>query len=190
MEKIGCRGSYFWFWSFRLHLALFTWHFWISKSSQSWMQYPPTARNTKRSKDTETRTWYKICQSLAIYYQCYWSCNLGYNIILNQQLILLHAGIGFTLFDELYLSSTKPQPYAVGDGSTAQTGLVVSIMPNSTIRHRLTVKESHQWYDLTVTASASPTTLPSFIRRFMDHLENGKDKRTDPAIGRRIASVI
>ncbi|MER5406041.1 phospholipase C, phosphocholine-specific [Streptomyces sp. NPDC002769] len=50
------------------------------------------------------------------------------------------------------------------------------VRPGATVRHRVDLRASHRWYDLTVESAAG------FSRRFAGHVENGRPGVSDPAI--------
>ncbi|MFE4551060.1 phosphocholine-specific phospholipase C [Streptomyces sp. NPDC056785] len=52
------------------------------------------------------------------------------------------------------------------------------VRPGATVRHRVDLRDSHRWYDLTVES----VTHPGFSRRFAGHVENGRPGVSDPAI--------
>ncbi|QFZ73289.1 phospholipase C, phosphocholine-specific [Streptomyces fagopyri] len=52
------------------------------------------------------------------------------------------------------------------------------VRPGATLRHRVDLRASHRWYDLTVESA----TRSGFSRRFAGHVENGRPGVSDPAI--------
>ncbi|MET8411054.1 phosphocholine-specific phospholipase C [Streptomyces sp. NPDC005195] len=52
------------------------------------------------------------------------------------------------------------------------------VRPGATVRHRVELRASHRWYDLTVESAAHT----GFSRRFAGHVENGRPGVSDPAI--------
>ncbi|WP_393096981.1 phosphocholine-specific phospholipase C [Streptomyces sp. LN325] len=52
------------------------------------------------------------------------------------------------------------------------------VRPGATVRHRVDLRASHRWYDLTVESAAHT----GFSRRFAGHVENGRPGVSDPAI--------
>lgn len=52
------------------------------------------------------------------------------------------------------------------------------VRPGATVRHRVDLRASQRWYDLTVESAAHT----GFSRRFAGHVENGRPGVSDPAI--------
>jgi hypothetical protein len=74
----------------------------------------------------------------------------------------------------------EDQAYGLFEGRKTAT-----LAPNSAQDLRISVSKSARWYDFTVAASETEDSLDTscFYRRFMGHMENGKDSTSDPAMG-------
>ncbi len=86
-----------------------------------------------------------------------------------------HAG------DDVELTFTHPGTgtavLKLKDGRSGRT-TTVRVRPGAVVRRTVDLGASRRWYDLTVTADHEP----SYLRRFVGHVENGRPGVSDPGL--------